>query len=188
MMAMLHHAFTDNQAATQWLSEWGERLGEQKIAGLRLRSGMVVISESLHRQRYKFLWELLFDRHPKGDYYNGRWESAGVNKTEVPSDEILLDMFKEKPTALILDEFQTWYDGLTNSKQSPWRNWAFNFIQILSEIAKKHPDLLVQVVSVGAQRRHRCLSTNPAHQSRDCRFQRPVRQTGSFAPAAAPSV
>jgi hypothetical protein len=49
---------------------------------------------------------------------------------------------------LLLDEFQTWYDGLTNTKQYPWKNWAFNLIQILSEIAKEHPDLLVLVISV----------------------------------------
>jgi hypothetical protein len=49
---------------------------------------------------------------------------------------------------LLLDEFQTWYDGLTNTKQYPWKNWAFNFIQILSEISKEHPDLLALVVSV----------------------------------------
>jgi hypothetical protein len=30
----------------------------------------------------------------------------------------------------------------------PWKNWAFNFIQILSEIAKERPDLLVLVISV----------------------------------------
>jgi hypothetical protein len=49
---------------------------------------------------------------------------------------------------LLLDEFQTWYDGLTNTKQYPWKNWAFNFIQILSEIAKERPELLVLVISV----------------------------------------
>jgi hypothetical protein len=49
---------------------------------------------------------------------------------------------------LLLDEFQTWFDGLTNTKQYPWKNWAFNFIQILSEIAKERPDLLVLVISV----------------------------------------
>ena len=37
---------------------------------------------------------------------------------------------------------------MTNNKQFPWKNWAFNFIQILSEIAKEHPELLVLVVSV----------------------------------------
>src|ERR1035438_8626456 len=39
-------------------------------------------------------------------------------------------------------------DGLTNTKQYPWKNWALNFIQILSEIAKSHPELLLLVVSV----------------------------------------
>ena len=51
-------------------------------------------------------------------------------------------------TALVLDEFQTWYDGLTNTKQYPWKKGAFNFIQLLSETAKEHPELLVLVVSV----------------------------------------
>ena len=148
LMGMIYHAFTDNAATSQWLSEWGNRLSNEKIADLPLRSGMVVISESLHRQRYKFLWDLLFEQHPYGDYCRGKWESSGDKKTDVPSDEILHEMFKHTPTALILDEFQTWYDGLTNTKQYPWRNWAFNFIQILSEIAKEHPDLLVLVISV----------------------------------------
>ncbi|MCD4760467.1 DUF499 domain-containing protein [bacterium] len=148
LMAMSYHAFTDNAATLQWLSEWGDRLGNEKIVKFQLRSGMMVISESLHRQRYKFLWDLLFDQHPHGDYCRGKWESLGNKKTDIPSDEILLEMFKHTPTALILDEFQTWYDGLTNTKQYPWRNWAFNFIQILSEIAKEHPDLLILVISV----------------------------------------
>ena len=148
LMGMLYHTFMDNAATKQWLSEWANRLNNEKIANLPLRSGMTVISESLHRHRYKFLWDLLFDQHPHGDYCRGKWESLGEKKTEVPSDEILFDMFKHTPTALILDEFQTWYDGLTNTKQYPWRNWAFNFIQILSEIAKEHPELLVLVISV----------------------------------------
>jgi hypothetical protein len=70
------------------------------------------------------------------------------NKTEVPSDLILLEMFRKKPTVLILDEFQTWFDGQTNTKQYPRKKWAFNFIQVLSEIAQNNPELLVLVVSV----------------------------------------
>ena len=49
---------------------------------------------------------------------------------------------------LLLDEFQTWFDGLTSTKQYPWRTWAFNFIQILSDIARERPELLVLVISV----------------------------------------
>ena len=57
-------------------------------------------------------------------------------------------MFEEKPAVLILDEFQTWYEGLTNTKQYPWKQWAFNFIQILSEVSERNPEILSLVVSV----------------------------------------
>jgi len=109
---------------------------------------MHVIGESLHRQRYKFLWDVLFDNHPQGTYVKGKWEGQGSSKTEIPSDKLIIELLQSKPTMLLLDEFQTWYDGLTNTKQYPWKNWAFNFIQILSEIAKERPDLLVLVISV----------------------------------------
>lgn len=148
LMAMIYHAFSDTKATSSWLTGWAERLGNAKIGSIPLRDTMFVISESLHRQRYKYLWDLLFDQHPHGSYCKGKWESSGTQKTDVPSDEILLEMFKHTPTVLILDEFQTWYDGLTNAKKSPLQNWAFNFIQILSEIATEHPELLVLVVSV----------------------------------------
>jgi hypothetical protein len=148
IMAALYHAFSDNAETRDWLSHWSQILGNPKLEKLPLRDGMHVISESLHRQRYKHLWDLLFDCHPHGVYCRGIWEGLGDKKTDVPSDKILLQMFEHTPTALILDEYQTWFDGLTNTKQFPWRTWAFNFIQLLSEIAKERPDVLVLVVSV----------------------------------------
>lgn len=148
IMAALCHTLNDNAETQKWLTSWQQTLGNPKLTAIPLRTGMHVISESLHRQRYKHLWDLLFDQHPHGPYCRGIWEGLGDKKTDIPSDEILLQMFKHTPTALVLDEYQTWFDGLTNTKQFPWRNWAFNFIQILSEIAKEHPDLLVLVVSV----------------------------------------
>ncbi len=148
LMAMLHHAFTDYDATRHWLKVWGDRLGNSKLAELPLRDGMQVISESLHRQNYKFLWDLIFERHPHGPEVRGMWRGLGEKKTDVPNYELLVELFRHTPTALVLDEFQTWYDGLTNTKQYPRRTWAFNFIQLLSEIAKEHPDLLVLVVSV----------------------------------------
>jgi hypothetical protein len=148
LMAALYHAFTNQAATQQWLSHWAGVLKNPKVGEITLRPGMHVISDSLHRQQYKYLWDLLFDNHPHGKYCRGKWDSLGSNKTEVPSHSILLEMFEHTPTALILDEFQTWFDGLTNTKQYPWRTWAFNFIQLLSEIAKEHPELLVLVVSV----------------------------------------
>ena len=148
LMAMLHHSFTDAVATRNWLVTWAGRLGNSKLAELPLRDGMHVISESLHRQSYKFLWDLVFERHPHGPEVRGMWRGRGEQRTDVPGHDLLVELFKHTPTALVLDEFQTWYDGLTDTKQHPWRAWAFNFVQLLSEIAKKHPDLLVLVVSV----------------------------------------
>lgn len=148
LMAAMYHGLKDQAATQQWLDQWAGILNNPKVSSIPLRSGMHVISDSLHRQHYKFLWDLLFENHPHGKYCRGKWEGLGSNKTDVPSDTVLLEMLEHTPTALILDEFQTWFDGLTNTKQFPWRTWAFNFIQLLSEIAKEHPDLLVLVVSV----------------------------------------
>lgn len=148
LMAAISHMLKDSAAGHHWLEEWGNRLGIPDISKLSLRTDMDVIVESLHLHNYKFLWELLFDKHPHGNFIKGKWEGQGDNKTEVPGYELLVELFKAQPTLLILDEFQTWYEGLTNNKQYPWRNWAFNFIQILSEIAEKNPELLGLVVSV----------------------------------------
>lgn len=148
LLAALYHLFTDPQAGKQWLTEWADRLNNPKIASLKLRTDCCVIAESLHLQRYKYLWDILFKNHPKGERLLGKWEGMGEKKTDIPSYDLMVEMFTANPTVLILDEFQTWYDGLTNTKQYPWRNWAFNFIQILSEISQKNPELLVLVASV----------------------------------------
>ena len=148
LMAALYHAVNDPVSTGAWLNTWADTLGDPHIRKIKLRSEMLVIGESLHRQRYKFLWDLLLDRHPHGVYIKGKWEGMGAAKTDIPSDQLILELLRHKPTMLLLDEFQTWYDGLTNTKQYPWKNWAFTFIQILSEIAKEHPELLVLVISV----------------------------------------
>lgn len=148
LMAALFHAVNDPTSTGQWLSNWASILSEPSIGAIALRSGMRVIGESLHRQRYKFLWDLLFERHPHGAFIKGKWEGMGTARTDIPSDKLIIELLEHTPTMLLLDEFQTWFDGLTNTKQYPWKTWAFNFVQILSEIAKERPDLLVLVISV----------------------------------------
>lgn len=148
LMAALFHAANDATSTGSWLNSWATTLSDPKIGKIALREGMFVIGESLHRQRYKFLWDLLFERHAHGNYIKGKWEGMGAAKTDIPSDKLIVELLEHTPAMLLLDEFQTWYDGLTNTKQYPWKNWAFNFIQILSEIAKQRPDLLVLVISV----------------------------------------
>jgi hypothetical protein len=148
LMAALYHAVTDPSSTGSWLNAWATTLGNASIGKIALRDRMHVIGESLHRHRYKFLWDVLFENHPYGTFIKGKWEGQGASKTELPSDKLIIELLENKPTMLLLDEFQTWFDSLTNTKQYPWRNWAFTFIQILSEIAKERPDLLVLVISV----------------------------------------
>ncbi len=148
LLAALYHAVNDTASTRAWLQSWATTLTKPELGQVPLRDGMMVIGESLHRQRFKFLWDLLFERHPHGTYIRGKWEGMGAAKTDIPSDQLIVELLEKKPAMLLLDEFQTWFDALTNTKQYPWKNWAFNFIQILSEIAKERPDLLVLVISV----------------------------------------
>lgn len=148
LMAAVSHMLQDPAAGETWCREWADSLQNDVLRNIQIRTNMQVIAHSLEMHRYKFLWDLLFAEHPSGAVIKGIWEHQGEAKTEIPGHDLMLKMFQEQPTLLILDEFQTWYEGLTNNKQYPWRNWAFNFIQILSQIAENNPELLTLVVSV----------------------------------------
>jgi hypothetical protein len=149
LLAALYHTLESPDVTSQWLKAWGVRLSRTKLGEITLRRKTHVISESLHRQNYKYLWDLVFERHPHGAYIKGKWQGQDHDKrTDIPGDKLLLELFEHTPAALVFDEFQTWYDGLTDTSERPLRTWAFNFIQLLSEIAKEHPELLVLVVSV----------------------------------------
>jgi hypothetical protein len=83
LMAALYHAVHDPVSTGAWLKSWATTLNEPAIGAIPLRQGMLVIGESLHRQRYKFLWDLLFEQHPHGNYIRGKWEGMGSAKTDI---------------------------------------------------------------------------------------------------------
>lgn len=148
IMALAHYAFESADAVESWAASWGQRLQLPKLSGLKLQRGFKAISETLSNQEYPVLWDVLFDKHPKGSYYRGRFEQSG---SLIPSKSLLQDMFAEQKTVLILDELQTWYDGLHDEGGNEGKKrlqWAFNFIQTLSELAEDRPDLFCLVVSV----------------------------------------
>ena len=185
LMALLHHAFTDAAATRAWLEAWSERLDDQKLAALQLRDGMHVISESLHRQRYKFLWDLLFERHPHGAEVRGMWKGLGDRKTDVPSSDHLLELFRRAPTALILDEYQTWFDGLTNTKQFPWQELgAQRRANPLRD--RQSPPRAARTGRIGAERQHRRLSADPPRRAGRGRLQEPDGQARPKEAAAPP--
>jgi hypothetical protein len=145
LLATAFHLLHNHAAACRWRDYWAARLGDAVVGKLTFRQGFHVIAEAMHNQRYKHLWDLLWDQHPHGQFVKGQWTARGTN---IPSNDDVLTLVAHTPTVLILDEFQTWFDGLTNTKQYPHRTWAFNFIQTLSEVAGAHPDKLALVLSV----------------------------------------
>lgn len=142
IMGVIHHAFKEPKTFTNWLEQWKPKLAYQPKIQLP-SSEFLVITVALHDQGFEFLWDPIFKMHPEGQRLQGKWE-AKRETSPVPSKDDLVDAFKKKPVALIFDEFQTWYANLSGKAES----WAFNFIQILTGIAKSHPDLLKLVVSV----------------------------------------
>jgi len=141
-------------AAREGMASLEDAVGREETEGAKVEEsfemvkGFVPISEPVHNHEYSLLWELLFDRHPKGEYYRGQFESMNQ---PYPPRTLLERMFQEHPTCLILDEFQTWYSGLPEKDPKTGfllRQWAFNFVQNLSEIAKDRPEILILVISV----------------------------------------
>jgi hypothetical protein len=144
LIAALYHLLSDPSAGRTWLGEWADRLSRPELANLTFGPARHVIAEPLHERRYTHLWDLLFARHPHGEHTRQLWSAQ---KIEVPGKDLLVGMLKKDPCALLLDEFQTWFEGLSNSPE-PRQTWAFNFIQILAEIAQNNPELLTLVVAV----------------------------------------
>ena len=148
IMAVMHHAIQSPDIIQDWLRMWGEKFESDELKGFETVNGFVPISEPVHNYEYPLLWDLLFDRHPRGEYYRGQFEQLAQ---PFPPRTLLEKMFEDQATCLILDEFQTWYTGLPEKDPKTGfllRQWAFNFVQNLSEIAKDRPDILIFVISV----------------------------------------
>lgn len=148
IMAIMHHAVQSPEIVENWMHSWGAQLNSQEMTSFEMTTGFHPISEPVHNHEYQLLWDLLFDRHPRGEYYRGQFEQMGQ---PYPPRTLLEKMFEDQPTCLILDEFQTWYMGLPEKDPKTGfmlRQWAFNFTQNLSEIAKDRPEIFIFVVSV----------------------------------------
>ncbi len=148
IMAVMHHALQSPEVVDNWLKNWGEKTDNDEMKGFEMVKGFIPISEPVHNHEYPLLWELIFDRHPKGEYYRGQFEQMSQ---PFPPRTLLEKMFEEHPTCLILDEFQTWYTGLPEKDPKTGfllRQWAYNLIQNLSEIAKDRPEILIFAISV----------------------------------------
>ncbi len=72
----------------QWAAGWYGRLQAARLNGLTLQRGFKPISETMSNWEYDSLWDVIFERHPKGPYYRGKFEQAGKPIPRSPSCRI----------------------------------------------------------------------------------------------------
>jgi hypothetical protein len=148
IMAAMHHALKAPTVVEQWAQDWVNQSAAELLMSLRLQRGCEPVTVNLNDHDYKFLWEVLFKHHPAGQRFLGRFEAL---RQHVPPKDLIVEMLKAQPVALLLDELQTWYDGTVDepgNSGNKYRSWAFSFLQMLSEIATEYPEHLVLIVSV----------------------------------------
>ena len=146
LMAVMHHAINSPEVTENWLNNWADTLSDESLRNITIAKGFAAISETVNDNEYPNLWELLFAKHAQGQFFKGKFAESGQH---IPSKKLLEEMFVSQPTCLILDEFQSWYDALPDEyKGIKVKDSAFSFIQILSEISKDRPDILMFIVSV----------------------------------------
>lgn len=146
ILAVLHHALAHPQRVSAWAEGWANR-GVETLRGYRAADGYYPITEVLDNNEYGSLWELLVERHPQGQRFQGKFEASGK---PLPPRSLVVEMLTAQPVALILDEFQKWYEALhdeAGDEGRKWRSQAFNFIKMLTEIALEKPNLLALAVS-----------------------------------------
>ena len=146
LMAVLHHAISAPEVAENWLGEWADRLQNPSLRNIKIATGFQAISETVNDNEFLTLWDLLFAKHKQGKYFKGKFDQSG---NHIPARSLIEEMFTAQPTCLILDEFQSWYDALPEEQNGiKIRKAAFSFVQILSEISKDRPEILMFIVSV----------------------------------------
>jgi len=148
LMAVLYFACQDAAEINKWLGEWVQK-GNAACADIQMPNcNMNVICESMHTYKFKTLWDVLFTTSEHGRLIQDKWNQQGKDKTDIPSSSLIEEYLIDKPTVLVLDEFQTWFDSLSEKRDRPQRQQASNFLQQLSDIAINRPDLLKLVISM----------------------------------------
>lgn len=150
-IAALYHIIRNTKESIVWLDNWQKSIdlssNERIKESLTLfgRKDIVVICSDLCHQHYRYIWDIIFLHHPNGELIRNKWE---LTRTPVPQSHLILELLHNTPVVLLLDGFQTWYVGLTNSKQHLWKQWASSFVRLLLEISRQYPDLLTLAFSV----------------------------------------
>lgn len=148
LLATLHHALSAPEATRRWMQNWSTRLDEPRLAEIELPEGFTPITKSMYRARVPALWDVVFDWHQQGGRARAEWRNAD-DSDALPPDSLLVTLFENCPTALLLDDLQTWLDGRASESDAQNHELALRFLESLSRIATERPDVLLLAVSLG---------------------------------------
>jgi len=112
----------------------------EEFRGKRLRGTAIELSNDTNTGATQIAaQEFLGITYPTHDLLKGveavgpnqgrKWENMGAVKTDITSDQLILELLQHTPTMLLLDEFQTWYNTVTPTSKciasirSPSASW-----------------------------------------------------------------
>jgi len=85
LMAALSHMLTDPAAGEAWFKEWATTLNNASVANISIRSNMHVIAESLHLQKYKYLWIYCLTTIHRAHMSAGSGKAKAMKKPKCPA-------------------------------------------------------------------------------------------------------
>jgi hypothetical protein len=114
----LFHVFTSPSAAKAWQDKWSLNISlpQSRVVELQLMEG--------EEGNPQFLWDPIFKK---------LGQAQALDKVrDFPTISQFKDMVGKKPTVIILDELESWYEAIADTIRKA-RN--LNFLQVLSELS-----------------------------------------------------
>jgi len=127
----LFHIFTSPSVAKAWQEKWSLNISlpHSRVVELQLMEG--------EEGNPEFLWEPIFKRLGQ--------VSTLDQVRDFPTISQFKDIVGKKPTVIILDELESWYEAIANPVRKA-RN--LNFLQVLSEVSSDRDYKLIVLIAL----------------------------------------
>jgi hypothetical protein len=128
LLLAAHHALSAPGAAAEWAKRW-------KLGAMPFPSGARVVTRNFIDRTDEHLWTVLLEA----------FGQDGADVATYVDGERIRGLLDERPTFLILDELERWFDALPERLRGP--NLAF--IQAVTEVAATDPRLTLLTSVLG---------------------------------------
>lgn len=145
-LLVLHHIFENPSVGNEWAASKEEIDGELSIPE---NSRVASVSAAREGREAQYLWIPIFERLGEKD----KLETDDDGYPIPPSVDDLRNLAESRPTAIIIDELHSWYDGLPEKGIRKARNG--NFLENLTEATTTHDCPLFVFLSILDQEREK---------------------------------